>query len=355
MGGATDFALKIADSISRQSKNRTVLIVETGPPRQSRVKLSKVDSNTYVLNPLTSRNYRAVSPELKFWLELSVQLGAKSHTGISSKIFFDLLTLYGQALRLTSRTGALFFCPDYDVSGYDIGHSVSYFAQIADTLDYILTDNQSHIPELIQKYGLPDSISDKVHFLYYPLSSESNPVVAEPLDNERLKILWAGRFSKQKGVSELVQIAATLRDLDFLVFGGTKSQFPIRPIPKNMKILGAFEGIDSLSKHKAHLYLNTSHWDGRPITMLQFLARKTPVLSSSSGGLKEMLVGPDSTAIIVDDSTDVSEYVARLTEIETNRQRLSNLSAATNLRLISQHSKDGFDSVLNQALNLSSH
>jgi glycosyltransferase involved in cell wall biosynthesis len=352
IGGSTTFAMEIAKSISRQSSKSTVLLVETGLHSNKQVTLESVGHGVYVLNPITKDRHQEVAQDLKFWLELAIQLEAKSHTCISSEVFFELLTIYGETLKLRSRLGAMFFCPDKDASGNDRGLSVTFFPDIAESLDFILTDNQKHVPDLIRQFNLPERISQKVHYLFFPVKVGETPLVSQPLAGERLRVLWVGRFSHQKGMDELVEIAGRLESIDFVVLGGTKAQFPIRPVPKNIRFEGVFNDMPSIAKFRGHLYLNTSHWEGRPITMLGFLAARTPVVSSASGGLMEMLSQPDSTGLLIEDSKDVDAFVKQLKTFDLERGLLAKLGQGTNLTLISQHSPERFDQQVLAALEI---
>ncbi|WP_234685890.1 glycosyltransferase family 4 protein [Bradyrhizobium monzae] len=107
-----------------------------------------------------------------------------------------------------------------------------------------------------------------------------------------LKILFVGRFDRQKGFDVFLDVMSELGDLaqglavgDFVTDGPSNLK-----IPKNVELLGwrsRSEVGESLAT--ADLILMPSRWEGLPILALEAMRAGLPIFASSAGGLPELV------------------------------------------------------------------
>lgn len=159
---------------------------------------------------------------------------------------------------------------------------------------------------------------------------------------EVLSILFIGRFVPEKGVLELVKSFSLLAEkypqihLDIVGgehFGSSKVTPYIAEVFKEaekFKNRITFHGHVPRNKldvffNNASIYVAPSIWDDPfPLSVIEGLAAKLPVISSKKGGIPEAL--DNGAGIILDDPTDIGEFTQKLELLvrdESLRDKLS--------------------------------
>jgi glycosyltransferase involved in cell wall biosynthesis len=224
-----------------------------------------------------------------------------------------MLKQYGRSLiAVEKRIFASVFCDDYDHFGAKHSYAQKYFVDCWKFLQGVMCDTLWYPEDLVRHYGVS---SDKFTTVYFPVSIDSAPVyrsVTVP------RVLWAGRFCRQKRVDLLIDIARLLPDVIFDAYGYASNEFErelearMREVP-NIKVHGAFESFNSLVETDAYsLFLFTSGWEGLPITLLDVTIAGLPIVASVVGGVPEFI--SEETGYPVREIDDSRAYAERIHE-----------------------------------------
>jgi glycosyltransferase involved in cell wall biosynthesis len=120
------------------------------------------------------------------------------------------------------------------------------------------------------------------------------PYSSEPISwpDNRLRILFVGRFDHQKGFDLLLEAMAQLRDIAFaIMIGEPVVNDPIVDCtPDNVAILGwkSREELDAYYKG-AEVFVMPSRWEGFGLTAIEAMRQELPVFASAVGGLQDVV------------------------------------------------------------------
>jgi glycosyltransferase involved in cell wall biosynthesis len=239
---------------------------------------------------------------------------------INSAIGWQIFCRYGAALGSESKLYASLFWFDYTIEQEPIG----YARELEKAYPYlhgVFTDNQTFADRLIKLYGFRDSLFSA---LRYPVRVV--PRFAYFKDDRQPKILWAGRFDRQKRPDILHKIAASLPDCIFHVYGDslldrsreTAQIYEALGKMKNVTLFGSYSGFDAIPTDNYALFLYTSQWDGMPNVVLEALASGLAVLAPDIGGIHEVI--PADSGFLIGGFDDVQAYVEAIRRVTTNPQ-----------------------------------
>jgi glycosyltransferase involved in cell wall biosynthesis len=167
-----------------------------------------------------------------------------------------------------------------------------------------------------------------------------NPINVKKMANTKQiprklnSLLYLGWYVKSKGVFDLVdaiQLLIEKKNNVEIDFYGTKGKYNLRAyvqqkeLSKNIRINGWIDDAKKLEAlYKSTMLVLPSYTEGIPNVIIEAMATKTPIVSTSVGGLKEIL--KDSyNAIIADprDPNDLSEKIFHCLEDMRLRQKIS--------------------------------
>ncbi|MDQ0141594.1 glycosyltransferase [Cupriavidus necator] len=230
---------------------------------------------------------------------------------VNSAIAWDLYVRHGAALSEDSGLYASLFGFDYTEELEPYGYGGALEASYRH-LSKVMTDNQAFVDRLIAMYGLPPALFERFH---YPQRSRPR---FEFDARQKPRILWAGRFDREKRPDLLLQIAQRLPECHFDVYGVPTLSTPPEILAvlaklkhmRNVSILGAYEGFDSVPAENYALLLYTTQWDGLPNVVLEAQASGLPVLAPDIGGISEVI--PADSGFLLERFDDVEGYVARV-------------------------------------------
>jgi len=228
---------------------------------------------------------------------------------VNSATAWDLYVRHGSALSGDSGLYASLFGFDYTEELEPYGYGGALEASYRN-LSKVMTDNQAFVDRLIAMYGLPAGLFERFR---YPQPSRPRFQFDA---RQKPRILWAGRFDREKRPDLLLQIAQRLPECHFDVYGLPTLSTPPEILAmlaalkrmRNVSVLGAYEGFDSVPAENYALLLYTTQWDGLPNVVLEAQASGLPVLAPDIGGLNEVI--PADSGFLLERFDDVDGYVA---------------------------------------------
>lgn len=156
-------------------------------------------------------------------------------------------------------------------------------------------------------------------------------------DYSAKKILFLGRVGKRKGVYDILQVAHKIiskyPDVKFIIAGDgevdkVKKICIDKEINKNIEIIGWVSGDDKVKLlNEATVYLLPSYNEGMPISILEAMAYKLPIISTNIGGIPQ-LISNNSEGFIFEpgDLEKLEEVLDKILEDRDLRERLGNNS-----------------------------
>jgi hypothetical protein len=243
---------------------------------------------------------------------------------VGSRHAWETLARHGAAISQGTRLYASLFCDDYDADGVPVGPGVQFLPQCARHLVAVLTDN-SHYPERWHsRWGLDRSLFHRVPFPAPPAipggeeAADAMAARAEVIPIKgagRPRLLWAGRFDRQKRPDILMALAKRLPEFDWHVYGAQVvpghgvDMSPLRRL-SNVTIMGPYERFTDLLAGGYTAFIYTSQWDGLPNVLLE-AARYLPIVAPAVGGIPE-LIEQGQLVASVEDIDGFVELIRRL-------------------------------------------
>jgi glycosyltransferase involved in cell wall biosynthesis len=239
---------------------------------------------------------------------------------IYSAIGWQIFCKYGAALASESKLYASLFSFDYTIEGEPLGYARE-LEKAYPYLQGVFTDNQRFAAKLIELYGLRDS-------LFFVLRT---PVRVAPRftycgDDRQPKILWAGRFAWENRPDILQEIAASLPDCTFHVYGDSLPErfgdiahvYEALEKLKNVKLFGGYSSFDTIPTNNYAFLLYTNQSGGIPTVLLEALASGLAVLAPDVGGIREVI--PEDSGFLISRCDDVQAYVEAIRRVIANPQ-----------------------------------
>ena len=146
------------------------------------------------------------------------------------------------------------------------------------------------------------------------------------------QIIFAGRFSKEKGIFTLLEIAKKLpKDLNLLIIGSGPEETKIKQISKeldNIHFLGLKSKDETISLIRgSDVLIQPSLVEGISSTLLESMACKTSIIASDIPGIRELLENK-RTGILVppQESGSFVEEIVGLFQDQKKQELLTNNS-----------------------------
>lgn len=199
-------------------------------------------------------------------------------------------------------------------------------AQLIGFVEYLLSFLTSRIIAVSEsekmrgmQVGIP---SKKLVKIYNGIKAEPPAFQAVQWDDSRLKVLFVGRFDRQKGIDVLLNAVAGLQDVICVrvlgnnVVGEDPVSFADYP---HVEPLG-WLNLSSVSAQMAvcDVVVMPSRWEGLPIVGIEAMRMKKPIIATRVGGVPE-LVEDGATGYLFDSGDD--EALASLL-IKAERDKL---------------------------------
>lgn len=282
---------------------------------------------------------------------LIVALRPKSVLNVNSRALWELTSAKGGAMKRATDLYACLFCRDYLPDGRAAGYADVHFQESSIHLKRTYFDNQPFLDELVSDFGLPESIQKRMLTVRQPINESAfDRHTGGP--QKKNSVLWAGRFSAQKNIDLLVQIARLAPEFEFYVYGYGEPEFQRKveaaaaTLP-NFFLKGPFASIAQLPLNEHNVLLYTSLYDGLPLTLAEVAASGIPLVASNVGGIPDLL--NTQTGWPVKDYKAAEPYVAALREVHANYALALERGAAMSARIRADHSADRYEADLLQS------
>jgi len=337
-GGADLVTIKHIEVLAN-IKSSKILVLMTEPGDSPW--LSRIPSNVDIIN--ASLFAKEISHD-EYLTRLLIQLEIDVLHIINSRHVWEVVCRNGLAITQSTKIFASIYCDDYDQFGQPVGFARQYLPDCYRSLTRVFSDN-NYFPLLLrQTYGYN---SDLFCVLKSPVDlSLSISSVRKP--NGR-KVLWAGRLDRQKRPDLLLGIAQALPDVEFHVYGDAvldNKSGVVRRLAKlaNVRMLGGFDGVESLPFNEYPVYLYTSQWDGTPTMVIAAALASIPIVASRVGGVGDIV--SEERGYPVSNVEDIDLYVARIREVLSESNLAESKAFAARSYVMKEHSDAAFSDAL---------
>lgn len=294
-----------------------------------------------------SKEMKVVPQPLKHrvFYELIRWLSPQHVFNVNSRLGFETFERFGERMSVFTKLYAYYFCADRTPKGTEAGYPVTFFANVIPHLAGAMIDTHDLADKLTSRYALPSELRKKVHTLYTPsakipeLKTIAEMQIKTQAQRRKPKVLWAGRFDRQKRFDLLTEIAIQMPKIEFHAWGKAVLDSPpnLHNLPRNLIVHPPFTSLEDLPLNDSDLWLYTSAWDGMPTIIIECAAYGLPIVASAVGGVGEMI--DDSTGWPLSDNADVSDYAEVIRDALENPQERLNRAQALQERVRVRHSE----------------
>lgn len=278
-------------------------------------------------------------------MRLLLKLSPRVIHNINSPVGWEIYARHGRVLSRRSGLYASLFGFDYtdELEPYGYGGALERSYRY---LSKVMTDTEVFIERLVDMYGFERKLFERLH---YP--KQFDPRFEFDRQGPK-KILWAGRFDREKRPDVLLAIAARLPELHFDVYGVPTLSTPPEILAikakletmQNVSLRGAYDGFENLPSANYALMLYTTQWDGLPNVILEAQASGLPVLAPDIGGIREVV--PPESGFLIERFDDIETYVARLRDLLGNPEALSRERTRVLEVMLQKHAPEAFTTQL---------
>lgn len=357
-GGAEIFALKIMQSVLRNSNEKILLILTDQADCEAAEWIPK---NTN----LECLNFQEFEPSTSFEQRQNILnhiisfLKPKNIMNVNSWVGWELYKNYGIGLSKSTLLDTCLFCYDYDKNFRKSGYAPQYFRECIPWMNAVVTDNYSFKNDLIDDFGLHGKLADMIKVLHqhadFALPKINQESLLDRIENnffnDRPKVLWASRMAYQKRPDLLIQIADRIPSVEFYVWGGNINKFlePGQELPENIIVKGTFEKLADIPYYTYDMFIHTCSWDGLPTMVLDMVNVGLPVIAPDVGGIPDLV--SEKTGWLIQDNEDVESYTKAIKEVISDSVRVREKLEAAQALLKELHSYAAFDSSIKQELS----
>ena len=234
---------------------------------------------------------------------------------------FDAVQRYWRAMSAHTHLFLSTFAIDYGPEGELYSPLARRPAGFLDPVAQVIVDNHAIVEEFHTLFHM-DRSRFAVH--HQPVDLPPRRQWTDRRDGAPLRVMWAARFDRQKRLDVLADVAeatgAAGIDVDWHVYGAPVigSADDSRDSVGRLEALGAtfhgtYASLDDLPLDETDLFLLTSENEGIPLTLLDIMARRVPVMAPLVGGVRELVSA--ETGWPINRFDDVDAYVALIAEV----------------------------------------
>jgi len=171
-----------------------------------------------------------------------------------------------------------------------------------------------------------------------------------PVDQPKIKLMWASRICSQKRPELLVQLlhrlAQSMPNIEVHIFGKCDDGYSAAMFEgcPNGVYRGAFSDFYQIDLTEFSAFLYTSWFDGLPNVILEAMMSGLPVIAPNIGGIPEVIV-PGSGWLVEtcgDTNLDVGAYAEKIASIDFSPDALSSVSQQARRVTQANHSMPAF-------------
>lgn len=346
-GGADLLTMQYIASIRRTRPDAVIALVTTEPEPSTRLGdldgVAVFELGAFRLHP-------------QFGVRVLGTLIAQLRPGavhvVNSTLGFDVLDRYGRALSAHSQLFASTFVIDVLPDGTEWSFLQHRSRDFYIPLSAVLTDNERLVRHMVEREGAPADAFIVHHAVVDEVYAPRTP--REVDGPSPLRIVWAGRFDRQKRLDRLVGIVESLRGapFEFHIFGDAV----IGDDPRLGETLRRLEsegvirhpeysrGFSEVVASRPDVLLLTSDREGLPNTLLEAMASGVTVVAPDVGDIARVVTS--ETGYLVADADDDAEYVAALRSIAGDQQDAAERSRAARALVEAQYSTSAMDATM---------
>jgi glycosyltransferase involved in cell wall biosynthesis len=152
--------------------------------------------------------------------------------------------------------------------------------------------------------------------------------------NSRTSVGITGRITEAKNPPLFNRIASAMPNVEFLWIGDG----PLRDqlSADNITVTGQVTRSEALQKlSQLSIYLQTSSWEGMPISLLEAMACELPVIVSDIPAHKNLVT--DSVNGLICKSDDERDFMEKIKELLSNRELQHTLAMAAKSHVLTYH------------------
>ncbi|MTW17287.1 methyltransferase domain-containing protein [Rhodoplanes serenus] len=272
----------------------------------------------------------------------------KAVLNVNSLACWEAFQLYGRSLKNYTSLHAMMFCRDYLPDGTAAGYADTHLRDCVAALDVVYFDNERFRAEMMAQLYVSADSEARFELLPQPTGLiEIYKLLESPA--KRPRVLWAGRFARQKNIELLIEIVAAMPDFDFDIYGGGESALAKKLADaalrhSNLHLKGSYTSFEALDVTAYSALLFTSRWEGLPTTIIAAAALGIPIVTSDVGGIRELV--DNETGWLISALDDPLPYKLALREAASDLAKTKRKTAAARARVSRRHSWDNFLSVL---------
>jgi len=352
-GGADQATLNYVDAVVEASPDARVVVLAT-EAGASEWAARLPDTVEFLVVPDAFHALQGADQE-RLLGQVLIQIAPRRVHVINSHVGFRLLRRYSRVLSISSGLYVSAFTLDEWESGRRWHYILDGVRDYIDHVQSVITDNTGLRDELIELFALPP---ERLAVHRQPIPPLEAPARRsdEKFDAEHpMRVLWAGRFDRQKRLDILGEIAAAARaaglPVEFHVYGRSvlgDDDATASAVGHQGAILhGAFDGgLPAIGLGDYHLFLMTSQWEGLPISLLEAMASELPALVPAVGGIPD--IATVDTATLVEDFADVPAYVEALQRVLEDYPAAIGRARTSRALVGRRHSRSGFAEALRE-------
>lgn len=315
-GGADLLTLQYIASVRRTRPDAVIGLVTTEP--ESSTRLGEVENVTV----FDLGQFRLL-PQFGVRVLGTLLAQLRPHTVhvVNSTLGFDVLDRYGRALAMHSNLFASTFVIDRlpDGTGWSFLHhrSRDFYESVA----AVLTDNEHLVDHMMTAEGAPASAFVVHHAVVdeqFRLPESRTITFDSPL-----RVVWAGRFDRQKRLDRLADIAESLQGdpVEFHAYGDavigddpTLDETLARLDAAGVIRHPAYsEGFSEVTRISPDVLLLTSDREGLPNVLLEGMSSGLAVIAPNVGDISRVV--HSETGYLVERPDDIAAYVNALNSI----------------------------------------
>lgn len=345
MGGADLVILNYVNGLKQKYPTDRILVISTEPSKSEWIQ--KLNNSVSILE--VGIKY----PHLDFYSQcllvsrILLQFGTKNLHLIQSSVGYQTIEYFGKAISSLCNIYVHAFCQDYDNEGNQVGYILENLYSIYPHITKVITENKNIIHHLKNIYGYDE---EKFHCIYQPVKHISS-TVKESTRDRKLKVLWSGRFDKQKRPDLLGKIANKLlnENIEIDVYGKSvlDNHFDLSSLLqlKNVNYKGEYKKWDDIQPEQYDIFLYTSGYDGVPNVVLEALSSGLIVIGALQGGMNE-IIHTGQNGYLVNKNENIEAYIEKIIHIENNRHLKVDFFEYTKTLLLKNHTYDTFNEQL---------
>lgn len=279
---------------------------------------------------------------------LVVQLQPELVHVINSPEAYDAFEASPRAMTHATRVYLTTFVIDLGPDGEMYNPLMRRRRGFLDAASGVVVDNQALADQLVEIYGFP---RDKFHVHHQAVDLPEHSETRSRVAGEPLRVVWAARFDRQKRLDTLAAVveAAARAGLhvEWHVFGAAVMDAPVstaetldRLADAGVRLHGPYSADNPLVWGDHDAFLLTSEAEGIPLTLLDVMAARLPVVASAVGGVPELI--DETTGYPVADHEDVDAYVAALAAVAGDPEAARSRAEEAYRRLEKDFSWDAF-------------